>query len=306
MRGERKIVIGYNPRTRGADALALGRVLAEVLAATPLVVTVSAWPANERRRDDLDATIERELAEPFGRAREALEGLEPEVRAIPHNSPAAALQEVAETEPAVAIVLGSSHRGILGRTLVGSVGESLLQGAPCAVAVAPAGYADREAHKLARMAAAYDGSPEARVALDTATALAERTHAQLRVVTVAEYPRYGFGTALSILGEAEYRDAELEHKRKLLDEALEGLPAELGAIGELESGDPGSVLGKLSGEADLVVCGSRGFGPLRRTLLGSTTRSLLADAKCPVLVLARGVKVEPVSTPPQRASGAER
>lgn len=294
---ERRIVIGFDPQNRGDDALALGRVLAEVLAATPVVATVSAWPANLLGPDDLAKAIELDTAEHFARAGEALEGLEPEFRALPRTSPAEALHELAESERAVAIVLGSAHRGSLGRTLLGSVGEALLQGAPCAVAIAPAGYGERETHKLARIGVAFNGSSEAAVALASAVALAERTHAKLTVLTVAEFPHYGFATALSVLTEAEYRDAEREQKQALLDSALADLPAQLGAEGRLISGSPGEALAASSRDFDLLVTGSRGYGPVRRTLLGSATRDLLTESLCPVFVLARGITVEPLVTP---------
>jgi nucleotide-binding universal stress UspA family protein len=41
---------------------------------------------------------------------------------------------------------------------------------------------------------------------------------------------------------------------------------------------------------DLLVCGSRGYGPLRAVLLGSVSRRITAEARCPVIVIPRGVK----------------
>ena len=38
----------------------------------------------------------------------------------------------------------------------------------------------------------------------------------------------------------------------------------------------------------LLVCGSRGYGPLRSVLLGGVSRGLVDGAHCPVLVLPRG------------------
>jgi nucleotide-binding universal stress UspA family protein len=294
---QRRIVIGLDPRRGGDDALALGRLLAEVLAATPVVATVSAWPAHLLGPDDLAKAIELDTREHFARAGAALAGLDPEFRALPRTSPAEALNELAESERALAIALASAHPGPLGRTGIGSVGESLLQGAPCAIAVAPAGYGERPSHELGRVAAAYDGSPESATALTSAVALAERTHARLTVLTVAEFPHYGFATALSVLTEAEYRDSEREQKQALLDRALGNLPPELGADGRLCSGAPGETLASESGDFDLLVTGSRGYGPVRRTLLGSATRELLSRSSCPVLVLARGITVEPLGWP---------
>ena len=39
-------------------------------------------------------------------------------------------------------------------------------------------------------------------------------------------------------------------------------------------------------EVDLLVCGSRGYGPVRRVLLGGVLRRLIRRAACPVVVRA--------------------
>ena len=53
------------------------------------------------------------------------------------------LSRAATERRADLLVLGSSHRGALGRVLIGSVSEETLHGAPCAAAIAPAGYCAR-------------------------------------------------------------------------------------------------------------------------------------------------------------------
>ena len=146
---------------------------------------------------------------------------------------------------------------------------------------------------LLRIAVAFDGSPEAWTALETAIGFAERCHGELTVISVADYSRYGYAAAWSILSAGEFEDAEREGKRRLLELALGRVPSGLASEGRIPTGDPGSVLSELSGEFDLVVSGSRAYGPLRRTLLGSTTRKLIRASDCPVLVLPRAVGVDP-------------
>jgi len=54
-------------------------------------------------------------------------------------------------------------------------------------------------------------------------------------------------------------------------------------------GDPAQAIADAA-EADgvdLVVCGSRGYGPVRRVLAGSTSRRLLGAARQPVIVVPR-------------------
>ena len=70
-------------------------------------------------------------------------------------------------------------------------------------------------------------------------------------------------------------------------DALDGdVPVEADAFVE----DPADVLIRVSEHLDLLVCGSRGYGPLRAVLLGGVSRRLAAEAQCPVIVLPRGVK----------------
>jgi nucleotide-binding universal stress UspA family protein len=51
--------------------------------------------------------------------------------------------------------------------------------------------------------------------------------------------------------------------------------------------DPGDFLVAASQSVDLLVCGSRGYGPSRAVLLGGVSRRLTAEAHCPVIVLVR-------------------
>ena len=91
------------------------------------------------------------------------------IRAIPSDSAARVLTEVAEAEQADLIVVGSSRRSELGRLLPGTTAERLLHDAPCPVAVAPRGYSGGD---IRRIGVAYDGSPEADAALRAAESLA--------------------------------------------------------------------------------------------------------------------------------------
>lgn len=56
--------------------------------------------------------------------------------------------------------------------------------------------------------------------------------------------------------------------------------------------DFGAVLAELTGaRLDLLVCGARGYGPLRAVLLGGVSRRVAVEARCPVIVLPRGERV---------------
>ena len=53
------------------------------------------------------------------------------------------------------------------------------------------------------------------------------------------------------------------------------------------SGDPVEALAAVSGELDLLVCGSRGHGPVGEVVLGSVSHALLGAVRCPLLVVPR-------------------
>jgi nucleotide-binding universal stress UspA family protein len=55
-------------------------------------------------------------------------------------------------------------------------------------------------------------------------------------------------------------------------------------------GDPADVLTEQAAELGMLVVGSRGYGPLRRVLLGSVSDALLERTACPVMIVPRGVE----------------
>jgi nucleotide-binding universal stress UspA family protein len=56
---------------------------------------------------------------------------------------------------------------------------------------------------------------------------------------------------------------------------------------EVHRGRPADALLELGGRVDLLVIGSRRWGPVARVMLGSTGEALMHDAGCPVLVTPR-------------------
>ena len=290
----REIILGYDPEHGGEDVLRLGRVFAEVLASRPRVVTAVPWPQYFVGLIDIDHEMAAEMEEPFDRVKAEMRGLDVTTEAIASRTPALTLQEVAERDGAQMILVGSCHRGPVGRTLAGSVGESLLHGASCSVAIAPHGYRERDQDRLQRIAVAFDGSSESWAALETAIGLAERCHATITAIAVADYPTFEYATAWTVLSVGEFRDAERADKQRVLDLATSRIPAGLEHESRVLTGEPAVELRDVSGEFDLMVAGSRSWGPLKRTMLGSMTRKLIRSCSCPVLVLPRGVGVDPL------------
>ena len=163
----------------------------------------------------------------------------------------------------------------------GSVAERLLSGAPCPVAVAPRGY---EPLELRVIAVGYDGSAEATAALELATGLGEAADATLRVIAVRRVPT----TAAATQAEAIAAASGAPDLQAQLHTAVTELPAVLRALPLFEKGEPAShLLARLDEGVDLLVLGSRGYGPLRAVLLGSVSATVVRHAPCPVLITPR-------------------
>lgn len=307
----RRIVIGLDDSPEGADAVMLGGVLAEVLAAKPIVLSALPYPrylVSAASTATISAALEEDTRERFEAARGMIGSLDPDMRAVANPSPARALYGVASDEDALAVVVGSHHRGALGRVKPGSAGRALLHGGPCAVAVAPRGYAKRPEHSFVRIGVAFDGSAESWNALETGIALVARLHGTLLVLTAAMPPQYGYGS-LALVGDGEVQNTEQLAKSRSLRLAAERIPREVDAATRLLNGDPVHVLTEETEELDLIILGSRGYGPLRRTLLGSVAAGVMTSATCPALVLPRAAGSDPLrlkaARPPSEVSSAE-
>jgi nucleotide-binding universal stress UspA family protein len=184
-------------------------------------------------------------------------------------------------EGAAMIVLGGTHRHPFGRTLRGAA-RRVLRDPPCPVAIAPAGFADRPATALRRIGVGLDPTRDAHQALEVAHGLAARAGGSLLAIGVV--------LPLSRLevDDPHHRTPYLEEECHLvqvaLEHALADLPAGVPCLARAQVGNPAGELAATAGEVDLLVCGSRGRGPLR-ALLGSVTRRLLRSAACPVLIV---------------------
>ena len=84
------------------------------------------------------------------------------------------------------------------------------------------------------------------------------------------------------------RSARDDAAATVLRRGLDAVSAGRSAGGEILTGHPADALAAASADLDLLVCGSRGYGPLRTLLLGGTSHALVRKAACPVLVVPPG------------------
>ena len=279
---DRTILIAVDAGERTLDAVRLGERIARV---SGLPVTLATAFSPVLLQGEAEAELREEARQTLLELGGTMEGVEiADARVVEALSPARALQDLSEDAHAAVVVIGSTQRGTVGRVVPGTVAERLLTGAACPVAVAPSGYADAASEGLSLVGVAFDGSDESRLALEGAAALASRAGARLRVITV--FQRIAFGAVSSLGGVSlESVNAQLERElRETLDAAAKAHDGE----GVFLSGDAAEVLAAQSEELDLLVSGSRGYGPLGAVLLGGTTHRLLSEAACPLVITPRG------------------
>ena len=144
----------------------------------------------------------------------------------------------------------------------------------------------------------YDGSPESEHALGLARNLALELGAELSAFEAITLP----STALST-GPLPFD----EMVTTLVTEARD----RIAAFGDVEPhaayGHPAEELAVYSASLDLLVTGSRGYGPIGRLIHGSTSQELARRARCPLLVLPRlATATEPLEVvEPGRETAAE-
>jgi nucleotide-binding universal stress UspA family protein len=288
---EGPVVIGYDGGAGAADALALGMGWAGQLGSRAVVVTVYPGPApiSPGRVDaewvaDRRAEAERLLDE--ARQRTPITGVE--FRTVGSGSASHGLHDIAEELEASLIVLGSPQR-TQPRLFAATTGDRVIAGAPCPVAIPPRGWADRPSQQLGRIGVAFVPTPDGREALRVAAIFARRVGAVLHVVTVvaseAEVMSYRIGEDV----EHMYVSAAKEEYQRNIEGAIAELAPDVKASGEvLVGGDTVETIADLRDTAfDALFMGSRGYGPIRRVLLGGVSARLMRQLDVPAVVVPR-------------------
>jgi nucleotide-binding universal stress UspA family protein len=286
------ILVGYDPRSADRAPVQFGIAAARFTGA-PLFVGCafsdvrsvgSLGHVHEDLGEEHDAA-ERLLAEIAG------EGVRVESLSLRGSSAPQALHEAAEERDAGLLVVGSSHRGRAGRLRPGSTAERLMHGAPCPLAIVPSGWTPGGG--LHTLGVAYADTPEGRRALDSAVALARRSGAKLRVLTAVKPHEVGKVAGDGPATESTGYDVTGTESRAADRHILDAVGADGGGVDvetDISVQDPADFLIAASANVDLLVCGSRGYGPRRAVLLGGVSRRVVAESACPVIVLARGVE----------------
>ncbi len=286
------VLIGVDGRQGGRDAIALAKQLAAPGADLALA-HVYDWPV--WRNNGLASLIELDQASEILTAERRSGEIEASLVTASCFPPARGLHELALQRAADLLVVGSSRHALLGRALMGDDAKGSLNGAPCAIAIAPPGYTQFH-RELRVIGVGYDSSPESKQALTAARELAGRHGAAVK--------------ALWVVSLQDVRDARPipadwpETAESMVSRCRDQIHRLDGIDGDAVYGGPREELTELSGSVDLLIVGSRGYGPMYRLLHGSVSAYLLRHVACPLLVLPRQATEEPVRAAGTQASTA--
>jgi nucleotide-binding universal stress UspA family protein len=267
------VVIGVGDLEGGRDALALGRQLASSERGLTLVqVQVVS------RKPSADSGLVREAQEQQ-RELDVLASLcdeaemDARVASVKGLSIARGLHAFARLHRTDLLVVGASRASEVDRMLIGDDTRELLRDAPCAVAIAPVGYAT-PSRPLKEIAVAYDGSRDSDGALEIARGLAAESHARVSAVQVVP---------MSVAaGDPWNPDAAVA-------EAVEAAEQRVVALGGVEphvvSGDAAEELERFEPSIDLLVVGAHEHRAIDRFFGPSTSETLAEHPASPLLVL---------------------
>ena len=215
------------------------------------------------------------------------------VTSVLHGRAASAITDEATRTGADLIIVGARGHGTLERMLIGSVSAEVVDQAHCPVLVARAPTAWR-------VLVATDGSPDAELAVEFVAGAGLFRYASACVVNVIDVPAawwLGVGDTAAVADAyaSAAKDAEA-HGRQVTGDGVRRL-RDAGVEAEevvREGPAPAEIVAQATAwNADLIVVGTRGFGLLRRLIVGSTARTLVQHAPVSVLV------VRPTSAAPR-------
>ena len=284
------VVIGYDGSEASDDAVAFGLTWSRSTGDVPIIATV--YPGEHAfgvGRVDADwAGHVREQAQIVQNHARAMVGDAALYHSVPSTSAAHGLSDLAEDAEAVLVIVGTTRVTGLTRALLGSSTERLFTrcggaGRGCAAGVAAVSPGLDLAHRggLHRYLGRPGGVADGGAGCPANPGPADALHGSRPILG-----------ALFLSGRQDGRAGVLEHGARRLPNctglAAAGVPPELEPRTVLLEGAVVESLAALGpNDVDVLVCGSRGYGPVRRVLLGGVSAPLIRRARVPVAVVPR-------------------
>src|SRR3954454_9397633 len=251
------IVVGVDGREGGRDAVALASRLVAVGGELTLAYVVAGDAHADRGTSGAPETCDERRADALLEGVRAETGVETHLRWYGSSSVGRGLHELCGVIGADLLVVGSSRRGLLGRVLIGDDTSAALNGAPCAIAIAPSNYSQQPG-MMREIGVGYDGSPESEHALSVARTLAVAWEAKLSAFEAVSLPSY------ALVGPGAADNAP----ERLVDDALERIAGLGGVEPHAAYGQPAEELALYSASLDLLIVGARGYGTVGRFVHG--------------------------------------
>jgi nucleotide-binding universal stress UspA family protein len=286
-----RVVIGYDGSEASEDAVAFGLTWCRSTGDVPIVATVypEEHPLGIGRVDVEWATYVREQAEIIQDNARATVGDAALYRNVASTSAAHGLADLADDVEAAMVIVGTTTEETgLTRALLGTSTERLLHGATVPVTVVPPGWRQSAPDRISSIGVAYVDTRDGREALRRAVRVALRIPARLTLYSVLGQSSERYSYLVGRTDEQAFVDKARDSYGKALEFAAAGVPPELEPRTVLLEGSVVESLTALGpDDVDMLVCGSRGYGPVRRVQLGGVSSPLIRRARLPVAVVPR-------------------
>ena len=232
--------------------------------------------------------LQRETLQTVDRAREIALEVAPDLHighAVAEGSPIDMLLEM--SKESTMVVMGSRGLSGISGMVLGSVSGAVVSHASCPVVVVREDNAVTEANKYGPVVVGVDGSDVSRRATEVAFEEAAARGAELHPVhTWVDTQIQGPGAGYAV-SDDHWKAVQAEKDEllgKYLDDLAEQYPDV--AVKKIITRDrPVRALAGAAEGAQLLVTGSHGRGGFKGMLLGSTSRALLQEAPCPMMVV---------------------
>jgi nucleotide-binding universal stress UspA family protein len=260
-----------------------------VLHVAPLMPTLFGFPAALDTAAVAAADADAVIPELTGFVAEAATMVSATQTIVRSGSPAVEILHYAAEAEADFLVLGTHGRTGFERFMVGSVTEKVLRKAPCPVlSVPPRCEGQPERPVFGRILCGADFSEASDHAAEYALSLAQEANGRLTLLHVvdwmpdknfAKYPQFDPAAYRQVIT----REARRQLEGLIPEEARNWCEPDL----RISCGKPYREILRVAAEdqADLIVLGVHGLGPIDRMLFGSTTEHVVRQAPCPVLTI---------------------